>query len=163
MLHGGEDFIFACSFREVVERQEAGVVGVHAGAVGLSYDNGSGGGADIFTWVVCTKVVVDASVIGYGTESFCGDDREVGGKLSYFSNMIICSSRVTSRILVGGETALGVRRLCYFFVIGCWAGTEVTRMKATISVRPAVMDRADSHFDCSATPRLSVFAGLGQL
>ena len=70
----------------------------------------------------------------------------------YFINMIICSSRVTSRFLVGGEPALGVRRLCSFFVIGCRDGTEVTRMKETISVPPAVMNRADGHFDGSATP-----------
>ena len=62
----------ACSFGEVMERQEAGVGGVHAGAVGLSYDDGSGGGVDIFTWYVCTKVVVGATGIGYGTESFSG-------------------------------------------------------------------------------------------
>ena len=77
--------------------------------------------------------------------------------------MIICSSRVTSRILVGSGPALGVQRLCSFFVIGCGDGTEVTRMKATISVRTAVMDRADGHFDGSATPLLSVLSGLGQL
>ena len=65
----------ACSFREVMERQEAGVGGVHAGAVGLSYNDGSGGGADIFTWDVCTKVVVGVSGIGYGTERFFGGDR----------------------------------------------------------------------------------------
>ena len=65
----------ACSFREVMERQEAGVGGVHAGAVGLSYKDGSGGGVDIFTWVVCTKVVVCATRIGYGTERFSGGDR----------------------------------------------------------------------------------------
>ena len=58
-----------------MERQEAGVVGVHAGAVGLSYDNGSGGQADIFTWDICTKVVVGATGIGYGTERFSGGDR----------------------------------------------------------------------------------------
>ena len=44
----------ACGLREVMERQEAGVGGVHAGAVGLSYDDGSGSGVDIFTWDVCT-------------------------------------------------------------------------------------------------------------
>ena len=32
-----------------------------------------------------------------------------------------------------------------------------------MSVRPAVMDGADGHFDGSATPWLSVFSGLGQL
>ena len=48
-------------------------------------------------------------------------------------------------------------------MIGCGAGTEVARMKANISVRPAVMDMADGHFDGSATPRISVFAGLGLL
>ena len=64
-----------CSFREVVERQEAGVGRVYAGAVGLSYDDVSGAGADIFTWDVCTKVVVGASIIGYGMERFCGGDR----------------------------------------------------------------------------------------
>ena len=48
-MHGGEDVGCACSFREVMERQKAGVGGVHAGAIGLSYDNGSGSGADIFT------------------------------------------------------------------------------------------------------------------
>ena len=58
-----------------MERQEAGVGGVHAGAVGLSYDDGSGSGADIFTWDVCTEVVVGASGIGYGTERFSGGDR----------------------------------------------------------------------------------------
>ena len=65
----------ACSLGEVVERQEAGVVGLHAGAVGLSYYDGSGGGADIFTWDVCTEVVVGASGIGYGTKRFSGGDR----------------------------------------------------------------------------------------
>ena len=65
----------ACSFGEVMESQEAGVGGVHAGAVGLSYDNGSGGGVDIFTWDVCTKVVVGATGIGYGTERFSGGDK----------------------------------------------------------------------------------------
>ena len=49
--------------------------GVHDGAIGLSYDNGNGGGADIFTWDVCTGVVVGASGIGYGTESFSGGYR----------------------------------------------------------------------------------------
>ena len=58
-----------------MERQEAGVGGVHAGAVGLSYNDGSGSGADIFTWDVCTKVVVGAPRIGYGTEMFSGGDR----------------------------------------------------------------------------------------
>ena len=43
---------------KVMERKEAGVGGVHAGAVGLSCDNDSGSGADIFTWDACTKVVV---------------------------------------------------------------------------------------------------------
>ena len=57
----------ACSFGEVTERKEAGVGGVNAGAVGLSYDDGSGGGVDIFTWDVCTKEVVGATGIGYGT------------------------------------------------------------------------------------------------
>ena len=75
LLHGGEDVGCACSFGEVTERQEAGVGGVHAGAVGLSYDDGSGSGADIFTWDVCTKVVVGAPGIGYGTEIFSGGDR----------------------------------------------------------------------------------------
>ena len=56
-------------------RQEAGVGGVHAGAVGLSYDYGIGGGADIVTWDVCTKVVIGATEIGYGTEKFSGGDR----------------------------------------------------------------------------------------
>ena len=70
-----EDVGCACSFGEVVERQEAGVVGVHDVTVGLSYEDGSGGGADIFTWDVCTEVVVGASGIGYGTERFCGGDR----------------------------------------------------------------------------------------
>ena len=65
----------ACSFREVMERQEAGVGGVHVGAVGLSYGDGSGGGVDIFTWDVCTKLVVGAFGIGYGTERFCGEYR----------------------------------------------------------------------------------------
>ena len=65
----------ACRFREVMERQEVGVGGVHAGAIVLSYDGGSGSGADIFTWYVCTKVVVGASRIGYGTERFSGGDR----------------------------------------------------------------------------------------
>ena len=64
-----------CSFGEVTERQEAGVGGVHDGAVGLSYNNGSGSGADIFTWDVCTEVVVGAPVIGYDTERFSGGDR----------------------------------------------------------------------------------------
>ena len=32
-----------------------------------------------------------------------------------------------------------------------------------MSVRPAVMDREDGHFDGSATPWLSVFSGLVQL
>ena len=36
-------------------------------------------------------------------------------------------------------------------------------MKSTMSVRPAVMDRANGHMDGSATPGLSVFSGLGQL
>ena len=49
--------------------------GVHASAGGLSYDDGSGSGADIFTWGVCTKVVVGASGIGYGTERSSGGDR----------------------------------------------------------------------------------------
>ena len=75
MLHVGRDVGCVCSFGEVMERQEAGVGGVHAGAVGLSYDDGSGGGADICTWDVCTEVVVGASGIGYGTERFCGGDR----------------------------------------------------------------------------------------
>ena len=65
----------ACSFGEVMERQDAGVVVVHDGAVGLSYDDGSGSGADIFTWDVCTEVVVGAPGIGYGTERFSGGDR----------------------------------------------------------------------------------------
>ena len=73
----------ACSFREVVERQEAGVGGVHAGSVGLSYNDGSGVEADIFTWDVCTKVVVGAPRIGYGTERFNGGDKLVGGKMIY--------------------------------------------------------------------------------
>ena len=30
-------------------------------------------------------------------------------------------------------------------------------------VRPALMDRANGHFDASATPWMSVFSGLGQL
>ena len=64
-----------CSFREVMERQEADVGGLNAGAFGLSYDDGSGGGADIFTWYVCNEVVVGASGIGYGTERFCGGNR----------------------------------------------------------------------------------------
>ena len=72
LLHGGDDVGCACSFGEVMERQEAGVGGVHAGAVGLSYKNGTGSGAYIFTWDVCTKVVVGAPRIGYGTESFSG-------------------------------------------------------------------------------------------
>ena len=59
----------ACRFGEVIERQEAGVRGVHAGADGLSYKDGSGSGADIFTWDVCTKVVVGASGIGYGARA----------------------------------------------------------------------------------------------
>ena len=49
--------------------------GVHAGAVGLSYDDGSGGGVDIFTWNVCTKVVVGTTRIGYGMERFSGGDK----------------------------------------------------------------------------------------
>ena len=61
--------------REVMESQESGVEGVHAGAVGLSYEDGNGSGADIFTWDICTKVVVGASRIGYGTERFCAGDR----------------------------------------------------------------------------------------
>ena len=65
----------ACSFREVVESQEVGVGGVHVGAAGLYYDDGSGGGADIFTWDVCTKVVVGAPGISYGAERFCWGDR----------------------------------------------------------------------------------------
>ena len=65
----------ACRFREVMVRQEAGVGGVHAGAVGLSYDDVSGSGANIFTWDVCSKVVVGASIIGYGTERFSGGNR----------------------------------------------------------------------------------------
>ena len=65
----------ACSFGEVMGRQEAGVGGVHAGDIGFSYDDGSGGGADIFTWDVCTEVVVGATGIGYGTERFSGGDR----------------------------------------------------------------------------------------
>ena len=77
----------------------------------------------------------------------------------YFTNMIVCSSCVTSHILVGVGPALGVRRLCSFFVIDRGAGTEVTGMKATMSVRPAVMDSVDSHFDGSATPWMSVFSG----
>ena len=64
-----------CSFGEVMERREAGVGGVHAGAVGLSYDDVSGGGADIFTWDVCTEVVVGTTGINYGTERFSGGDR----------------------------------------------------------------------------------------
>ena len=64
-----------CSFGEVMERQEAGVGGVNAGVVGLSYDDGSGSGSDIFTWDVYTEVVVGASGIGYGTESIFGGDR----------------------------------------------------------------------------------------
>ena len=54
LLYVGEDVGCACSFGEVMERQEAGVGRVHAVAVGLSYDDGSGSGADIFTWDVCT-------------------------------------------------------------------------------------------------------------
>ena len=65
----------ACSFGEVMERQEDGMGGVHAGVVGFSYNDGSGGGADIFTWDVCTKVVVGATGIGYSTESFSGGNR----------------------------------------------------------------------------------------
>ena len=83
--------------------------------------------------------------------------------MSYFTNMIICSSRMTLHSLVGDGPALGVRRLCSFFVIDRGAGAEVNRMKATMSVRPAVVDRADGHFDGSATPWLSVFSGLVQL
>ena len=49
--------------------------GVHAGAVGLSYNSGIGSGADIFVWDVCTAVVVGASGIGNGMEIFCGGDR----------------------------------------------------------------------------------------
>ena len=75
MLNEGEDVGCACRFGEVMERQEAGVGGVHADAVGLSYDDGSGGGVDIFTWDVCTEVVVGATRIGYGTERFSGGDR----------------------------------------------------------------------------------------
>ena len=74
LLHGGEDLGCACSFGEVMERQEAGVGVVHAGAVGLSYNDGSGCGVDIFTWDVCTKVLVGAAGICYGTERFCGSD-----------------------------------------------------------------------------------------
>ena len=58
-----------------MERQEAGVGGVHAGAVGLSYADGSGSGEDIFTWDVCTEVVVGATGIGYGTERFSGGEK----------------------------------------------------------------------------------------
>ena len=65
----------ACSFGEVMERQAAGVGGVHAGAVGLSYDDGRGSEADIFIWNVCTELVVGASGIGNGTERFCGGNR----------------------------------------------------------------------------------------
>ena len=75
LLHGGEDVGCACSFREVMESQEASVGGVHAGAVGLSYNDDSGNGADTFTWDVCAEVVVCASGIGYGTERFSGGDR----------------------------------------------------------------------------------------
>ena len=71
-MHGGEDVGCACRLGEVMERQEAGVGGVHSGAVGFSYDDGSGGGVDISTWNVCTEVVVGATGIGYGTESFSG-------------------------------------------------------------------------------------------
>ena len=83
--------------------------------------------------------------------------------MSYFTNMIICSSCMTSHILVGGGPAFGVQRFCSFFVIGCGAGTEVTWMKANMSVRPAVMDSSDGHFDGSVTTWLSVYSGLGQL
>ena len=75
LMHRGEDVGCMCRFGEVMDRQEAGVGGVHAGAVGLSYDYGSDSGEDIFTWDVCTKVVVGASGIGYGTERFSGGDR----------------------------------------------------------------------------------------
>ena len=75
LLHGGEDVGCACRFGEATERQEASVGRVHAGAVGLSYEDGSGSGADIFTWDVCTEVVVGASGIGYGTERFSGGNR----------------------------------------------------------------------------------------
>ena len=44
----------------------------------------------------------------------------------YFTNMIICSSGVTSHILAGVGHTLGVRRLCTFVVIGRGDGTEVT-------------------------------------
>ena len=74
-MHRGDDVDCACRFGEVMERQEAGVGRVHAGAVGLSYNDGSGSGADIFTWDFCTEVVVGASGIGYGTERFSGGDR----------------------------------------------------------------------------------------
>ena len=66
---------FACSFGEVMENQEDGVVGVHADAVGLYYEDGSSRGVDIFTWDVCTEVVFGATVIGYGTDRFSGGDR----------------------------------------------------------------------------------------
>ena len=75
LLHGGEDVGCACSFGEVMERQEDGVGGMHAGAVGLSYNDGSGGGVDIFTWDACTDVVVCAPRIGYGAEMVSGGDR----------------------------------------------------------------------------------------
>ena len=64
-----------CSFREVMERQESSMGGVHDGDVGLPYDNSSGSGAGIFTWDVCTEVLVGASGIGYGTKRFSGGDR----------------------------------------------------------------------------------------
>ena len=81
----------------------------------------------------------------------------------YFTNMIICSSRVTSHIIVDVGLTLGVRRLCTFVVIGRGDGTEVTRISAKMSVRPAVMDWAGGHFDDSGTPWRSDFSGLGQL
>ena len=65
----------ACGFGEVMERQEASMGGVHAGSVGLSYDDGSGSGADIFTWDVCTEVVFGSPGMSYGTERFSGGDR----------------------------------------------------------------------------------------
>ena len=46
----------------------------------------------------------------------------------YFTSRIICSSRVTSHIIVGVGLAFGVRRLCSFVVIGSKAGTDVTQM-----------------------------------
>ena len=64
-----------CRFGEVMERQEAGVGGVHAGDVVLSYDDGIISGVDIFTWDVFTEVVGGATGIGYGTEKFNGGDK----------------------------------------------------------------------------------------